>query len=188
MYAHRISLILEVLSFFLVAPEFLGSQRLRSIETSLNEWAAKELERLKKRESALRDYLGLTEKFGLRGEILIFVLGTAGAVGMIYWVDRLPLPHPPGTPRWDAFLVDLVIFVAVLFIGFVLSYLIYFWPGAIKLIAVRIAPKIIQSLAGNERLRFLIFWLGASLFVISKVLQWFVEPGAVQGPPGAGRF
>ena len=76
----------------LVTPEFLGSQRLRSVEVSLGGWAAKRLVRFQNRESAVWRLLGFDERARLLGfdkrlglwEIIINGVGTVLVLAYIY--------------------------------------------------------------------------------------------------------
>jgi hypothetical protein len=180
MYVHKISLILEVLSFFLVAPEFLGSQRLRSIEALLKEWAGTELGYLKKLEAEIRELnswidglevypqkLTSENVSGMAKAIVWVIFGLAMVVGVLgtSWF----VPHEGASPLSDLDtgrlpLLSLYILAFLTSLGFTLP--------AISLAVVRILYRLIQFLAGNERPRFLIFWLGALLFIVSKALQW----------------
>jgi hypothetical protein len=161
--SRRFSIFLEVASFVLVTPEFLGPERLRSLYKRADQILSGPLASIQKRQKALRDEWDLTI------DDLLLPLVT------LLFLTLLTLLFAVSYRLWVLWIVPIV--WALILVVFSLSSTVKTLFVTIAYLATaglnRFASWSLGALAERERLRLWIFWFGADCFLISKLLALF---------------
>ena len=159
-WIERTGMICDFLSFWLVAPEILGEERLRRAETFITKVFAWLLPRLQEgyKRSVGRD-LPLTLDGFLEQEqfVIRYVLATGMVLLLAIVFNLVYLPREG----------DLAILVALinLVMGLVVSCIL------IALLAILVS-RVLRYLYQGEQLRYLLIFLGALVYLMGFILQF----------------
>ena len=164
MNVHRISILLEVISFFLVTLDLFGKERLgmlyRRIITNLNRIRQVEFERW--------SHKWLLSPFIFFGAILM----TASLVYIIY--NFLPL-FVAQFPHSMPFLIGCLIVVIAIYAYIKLLVLIYVRLLYYILLLASVILNLLTRLFNRYKLEGLMLTIGTILFIIGKSIEFFVE-------------
>jgi hypothetical protein len=147
------AIILEFLSFWFVAPELLGEERLRKLEN----W--------------IENFLGFvphvfetleSEQINSKQDALVFTLHMLFAIGGLYLFVRI---------FNDNDLPNLLKGQSLGWTGLVVWATVYF---SFMWITPRLASAGLKLLAGNDKLRQALLILGAILFIVSTGMQLYL--------------
>jgi hypothetical protein len=164
--SRRIGILLEIASFVFVTPEFLGPERLSSLDTRAKQILSGPLASFEKYKKALGeegydfDDLGLYLFLGVVTLLFFIVITVLSLILYELW-PLLILP----------FLFTLLLFLFGLFsfVKNVFGISAYLATAGLN----RFLSWSLGALAERERLRLWIFWLGADFFLVSKLLALY---------------
>ncbi len=153
-WLNRMGLIIQFLSFWLAAPEILGEERLRRLQSRIA--------------SGVNLLPSLSVEVTMGGLAVI-------AVMLGIWLDTILspiLPEPNSAVRWSGLPSRPYLLVMVV-IAFTALNLAAFWVGRKVSAEVKekIVPRLLDSLAKNERVRQRSLVLGAALFTAGFLMQ-----------------
>jgi hypothetical protein len=171
MWLHKISVCTEILAFFFVTPEFLGAQRLESMEKHMRRRAvAEEMEDLERQKEKLRKALGLKDRGTRRSVFWVLPICGIVVVGFVSWLVHSL--RKATISLNEIVLIWVVISASGLVILALVALIILYMRNLLLLSLNVLRRRVLQSLAGNDRLRLWVFWFGTVLFLVSKVLAW----------------
>jgi len=163
----KLSIALEVTSFFLVAPEFLGAARLHSIARGSEGWMSgplAKLEGFKRNIEKKKDFYighGLWQFYAVLCSISGVLIGSA-----VVFYRKFP--------NFTSLVVLWVVLsvAGVLVFLFLQNMILITLPYIVAMSLKRLLSGALHFLAAEDRLRLWIFWSGAMLFVTSKLVAW----------------
>ena len=183
-WLNRYGIILNFIAGFMVAPELIGIERLRTLEQKLEQWLKTLKEKLSSEKMTAKDlFMGglfvvlqsapalilIIVLYPLAKERLAWIIGAIIIFYFLVWLGKeldsgiLQLVTFPLILLW-MILVELLVspfFSVILFIIYVITTAIHTLIGFL-----------ISNLEGEERLRSIFVWWGILFFIIGNALQF----------------